>query len=98
MGTLTGDPVTDDDQIVRQFILANKQHLETQSKLKRVIDAAQVLGMRRREIKKLFEERGQGKLYNSYLRRNKFQPFTVSEGMEDASVLAFLGQGPLPAK
>ena len=51
---------------------------------KKVVDAAQVLGMRRREIKKLFEERGQGKLYNSYLRRNKFQPFTVSEGMEDA--------------
>ena len=84
MGTLTGDPVTDDDQIVKQFILANKQHLETMSKIKRVVDAAQVLGMRRREIKKLFEERGQGKLYNSYLRRNKFQPFTVSEGMEDA--------------
>ena len=69
MGTLTGDPVTDDDLIVRQFILANKQHLETQSKLKRVIDAAQVLGMRRRDLKKQFEKRNIPALYNKYLRR-----------------------------
>ena len=83
-GTLTGDPVTDDDKIVRQFILANKQHLETMSKIKRVVDAAQVLGMRRKEIKKIFEDRGLGALYNKYLRRDKFQSFTVTEGMEDA--------------
>jgi hypothetical protein len=84
MGTLTGDPITDDDLIVRQFILANKQHLETMSKLKRVVDSAQVLGMRRRELKKQFAKRGLETLYNKYLRRNKFQPFTVSEGMENA--------------
>jgi hypothetical protein len=84
MGTLTGDPVTDEDKIVRQFILANKQHLETMSKIKRVVDAAQTLGMRRKEIKRLFEDRGLGSLYSKYLRRDKFQPFTISEGMEDA--------------
>jgi len=83
-GTMTGDPITDDDKIVRQFILANKQHLETMSKIKRIIDAAKVLGLRRKEIKRIFEDRGQGKLYQAYLRRNKFQPFTISENMEQS--------------
>ena len=83
-GTMTGDPVTDNDQIVRQFILANQQHLETMSKIKRIVDAAQVLGLRRKDIKRIFTDRGQGKLYNDYLRRNKFQPFTVSKNMEQA--------------
>ena len=71
-------------KIVRQFILANQQHLETMSKIKRIVDAAQVLGLRRKDIKRIFEDRGQGKLYNNYLRRNKFQSFTVSENMEQA--------------
>ena len=84
MGTLTGDPVTDQDKIVQQFILANKQHLETMSKIKRVVDAAKVLGMRRKDIEQLFEDRGLGTLYDDYLRKNKFQPFTISKGMEEA--------------
>ena len=32
----------------------------------------------------MFEDRGRGALYSKYLRRDKFQPFTISEGMEDA--------------
>ena len=84
MGTLTGDPVTDNDKIVRQFILANQQHLETMSKIKRVVDAAQVLGMRDKEIRQQFEDRGLGSLYKQYLRKNKFQPFNITEGMEKA--------------
>jgi len=83
-GTLTGDPVKDNDKIVEQFIKANMQHLETMSKIKRTVDAAKVLGMRDREIRELFEERGQGTLYKKYLRRNKFQPFNITEGMKDA--------------
>jgi len=83
-GTLTGDPVKDNDRIVEQFIKANMQHLETMSKIKRTVDAAKVLGMRDREIRELFEERGQETLYKKYLRRNKFQPFSITEGMKDA--------------
>ena len=83
-GTLTGDVVTDNDKIVRQYILANKQHLETMSKIKRVVDAAQVLGMRDKEIRNLFKDRDQESLYKKYLRRNKFQPFSITEGMEQA--------------
>ncbi|SVC53630.1 uncharacterized protein METZ01_LOCUS306484, partial [marine metagenome] len=66
-GTLTGDPVKDNDRIVEQFIKANMQHLETMSKIKRTVDAAKVLGMRDREIRELFEERGQETLYKKYL-------------------------------
>jgi hypothetical protein len=83
-GTLTGDPVKDNDRIVEQFIKANMQHLETMSKIKRTVDAAKVLGMRDREIRELFEEREQGTLYKKYLRRNKFQPFGITDGMKDA--------------
>ena len=83
-GTLTGDPVTDNDKIVQQFILANQQHLETMSKIKRVVDAAKVLGMRDKEIKQQFEDRGLGTLYDKYLKKNKFQAFEITEGMEEA--------------
>lgn len=83
-GTLTGDPVTDNDKIVEQFIKANEQHLETMNKIKRTVDAAKVLGMRDREIKQIFEDRNQGKLYKKYLNRNKFQPFNISQGYIDA--------------
>ena len=77
-GTLTGDPVKDNDKIVEQFIKANMQHLETMSKIKRTVDAAKVLGMRDREIRELFDDRGRGTLYKKYLRRNKFQPFSIN--------------------
>ena len=84
MGTLTGDPVKDEDLIVKQFILANKQHLETMNKIKRTVDAAKTLGLRDKEIRQIFRDRGQGSLYNRYLRRNKFQPFTISDKMKKA--------------
>ena len=83
-GTLSGDPVKDDDKIVEQFIKANMQHLETMSKIKRTVDAAKVLGMRNKEIKELFEERNQGTLYKKYLNRNKFQAFEITQGYIDA--------------
>jgi len=83
-GTLTGDPVKDNDKIVEQFIKANMQHLETMNKIKRTVDAAKVLGMRDREIREMFKDRGQEKLYTKYLRRNKFQPFSLSAGYVQA--------------
>jgi len=36
--------------------------------------------MRDREIREMFKDRGQEKLYTKYLRRNKFQPFGLSAG------------------
>ena len=44
--TRSGDPVKDDNIIIRQFIKANKQRYETYSKMRRLYDAVKVLGMR----------------------------------------------------
>ena len=39
-GTLTGDPIKDDNKIIQQFIFANKQRLETFEVMRRQYDAA----------------------------------------------------------
>ena len=82
-GTLTGDPVKDDNQIIRQFIFANKQRLETFEVMRRQYDAAKLLGMKEKEIKQIFENRQMMPLYKA-IKRNKFNPFGVSDGMKDA--------------
>ena len=79
-GTLTGDPVTDEDLIVKQFIKANEQRLEAFNKMRRIYDSVKVLGMRDKEIAKEFGERGAGGLY-TFIRKNKFKPFTISNNM-----------------
>ena len=82
-GTLTGDPVKDNDKIVEQFIFANNRRLETYNKMRRTYDAARVLGMRDKEIRQLFKDRGAESLYQD-IRRNRFKPFDVSDNMEEA--------------
>ena len=82
-GTLTGDPVEDDNKIIKQFIFANKQRLETFEKMRRQYDAARTLGYSNRKIKEIFEARGMEPLYK-YIIQNRFKPFGITEGMEDA--------------
>jgi len=82
-GTLTGDPVEDDNKIIKQFIFANKQRLETFNKMRRQYDAARTLGYNKKQIKKIFEARGMEPLYK-YITQNKFKPFSITEGMEEA--------------
>jgi hypothetical protein len=82
-GTLTGDPVKDDNLIIKQFIFANKQRLETFEVMRRQYDAAKLLGMKEKEIKQIFDDRGMMPLYKA-IKRNKFNPFGVSDGMKDA--------------
>ena len=82
-GTLTGDPVTDDNKIIKQFIFANKQRLETFNTMKRQYDAARTLGYSNRQIKEIFEARGVEPLYK-YIIQNRFKPFGLTEGMEKA--------------
>ena len=53
-GTLTGDPVKDDNLIIQQFIFANKQRLETFEVMRRQYDAAKLLGMKEKEIKQIW--------------------------------------------
>ena len=82
-GTLTGDPIKDDNKIIRQFIFANQQRLETFEIMRRRYDAAKILGMRESEIKQIFKDRGMEPLYKA-IRKNKFNPFGVTDGMKDA--------------
>ena len=83
-GTLYGgDGVNDSNEIIKQFIFANNQRLETFNKMRRVYDAAKVLGMRNREIKELFEKRGEGPLFES-IKKNKFVPFSITDGYKQA--------------
>jgi hypothetical protein len=56
-GTLTGDPVTDENKILRQYIFANEQRLETFNKMRRIYDAAKFLKVPDKVIKEIFERR-----------------------------------------
>jgi len=82
-GTLTGDPVKDDNKIIRQFIFANQQRLETYEVMRRQYDAAKVLGMKEKDIKEIFKARGNEALYKM-IKTNKFKPFGITDGMKDA--------------
>jgi len=82
-GTLTGDPIKDDNKIIQQFIFANKQRLETFEVMRRQYDAAKLLGMKEKEIKQIFDDRNMMPLYKA-VKRNKFNPFGVTDGMKDA--------------
>jgi len=82
-GTLTGDPVRDDNKIIKQFIFANQQRLETYEVMRRQYDAAKVLGMKEKDIKEIFVARGNKPLYKM-IKANKFKPFGISDGMKDA--------------
>ena len=81
--TLTGDPVTDENKIIRQYIFANEQRLETFEKMRRIYDAARTLRVSKKVIKEIFESRNRGDIYEMII-KNKFKPLSVSEGMEDA--------------
>jgi hypothetical protein len=82
-GTLYGDRVNDTNQVIQQYIFANQQRLETFNKMRRQYDAAMVLGMTDREIRKLFDRRGELPLYKA-VKNNKFKPFDISDSYIDA--------------
>jgi hypothetical protein len=79
-GSLTGDPVKDEQLIVKQFIFANERRLETFNSMRRFYDALKLLGMRDKEIKKEFDDRGMKDLYKK-IRTNRFKPFEISDRM-----------------
>jgi len=82
-GTLTGDPIKDDNKIIQQFIFANKQRLETFEVMRRQYDAAKLLGMKEKEIRQIFDDRNMMPLYEA-IKKNRFRPFGISDGMKDA--------------
>jgi hypothetical protein len=78
-GTLTGDPVTDDNLIIQQFIKANMQRLETFNSMRRTYDSAKFLGMRTKDIEKIFAKRGRIRDLR-YIEDNDFKPFKITRG------------------
>ena len=82
-GTLTRDPVKDEDLIVKQFIFANQRKLASYNQMRKYYDAAMALNMSKSKIKDEFERRGQKELFKD-ISKNRFKPFTISEGMEQA--------------
>ena len=74
----TGDPVTDKNQIIRQYFEANKSFYEDMSKLRRVYDAVKVLGMRDPKIEEIFGARNEMPLYQN-IEDNNFFPILISE-------------------
>jgi len=78
-GTLTGDPVEDDNLIIQQFIKANMQRLETFNSMRRTYDAAKFLGMKEKDIEEIFKKRGRIREL-AFIRDNKFKPFTITKG------------------
>jgi len=79
-GTLSGDPVKDADRVVGQFIDANEKRLETFNKMRKIYLAAMELGMSKKKIREMFEERGAGPLFKA-ISKNRFRPFNISEKM-----------------
>ena len=79
-GTRTGDPVKDENKIIRQYILASKQRLETYDKMRRLYDAVKVLGMRDPKIAEIFIRRNSKPLYQ-FIENNRFEPFSVTKNV-----------------
>ena len=87
-GTRTGDPVKDENQIIRQYIKANKQRLETYDKMRRLYDAVKVLGMRDPKIAEIFIRRNSKPLYQ-FIENNRFEPFSVTKNViRDYTIMA----------
>jgi hypothetical protein len=76
--TRTGDPIEDKNKIIKQYIKANKQHLESYSKLRRIYDAVKLLGMRDPKIAEEFDDQKAMTTYG-FIENNAFKPFSVSK-------------------
>ena len=82
-GYISAEVAEDENKIIKQFIFANKQRLETFETMRRKYDAAKFMGMSDKEIRQIFKDRNMEPLFK-LIRKNKFKPFGVTEGMEDA--------------
>ena len=82
-GSLTGDPVKDEDLIVKQFIFANQQKLKNYNQMRKYYDAARMLGVSSKKIEAEFKRRGYKALYDD-IKKNKFKPFEITDRMVEA--------------
>jgi hypothetical protein len=91
-GVFTGDPLDDENKIIRQYIFANKQRLDTFNKMRRTYDAVKVLGLRDKKISENFKDRKALDLY-SFIENNKFKPFGISKDVVQSYELDAKKQG-----
>ena len=63
--------------------MQTNKDLETFEVMRRQYDAAKLLGMKEKEIKQIFDDRGMMP-YKAIKQINKFNPFGVTDGMKDA--------------
>jgi hypothetical protein len=70
------------NDIIQRYIVANAQRYKAFSELRRKINAAQVLDLNRKSINDLFERRQEKKNYKRIL-KNRFEPFTITENIEE---------------
>jgi len=82
-GLFTGDPITDKNKILRQYIHANNKRLETMDKLRRKVMASLILGETRQDVYKLFKDRNQGDLFKAIM-KGEFEPFGIAKGIQES--------------
>jgi hypothetical protein len=82
---LKGRPL-ERDEIIKRYILANERRFRVFQNLQRKMNAADILGANKKDMRDLFDRRQEPKNYNA-ISRNKFIPFGITEETEEAAKL-----------
>ena len=82
---LKGRPL-ERDEIIKRYILANERRFRVFQNLQRKMNAADILGASKKDMRDLFDRRQEPKNYNA-ISRNKFIPFGITEKTEEAAKL-----------
>ena len=78
---LRGGPVSA-EEVVDAYINANKALYETNRNLYKDIGAARILGVSSDSLESIMDERGLGKVYESF-ENQEFRPYKVSKAVEE---------------
>ena len=76
-----GGPVTQND-IIRQYIKANRARYEAMSELKRVVDAANILKYDEDKLIEAFDKKNLGKIYG-LIEESIYEPLKISKGFQE---------------
>ena len=81
-GVLSGERKTP-REVVERFFTANKTLFETQRNMKQVLNAAETLGLKDKDLKDVFDRRNISKKTLKRLLRGKFNAFEITDGIEE---------------
>lgn len=81
-GVLSGERKTP-KEVVERFFIANKTLFETQRNMKQVLNAAETLGLKDKDLKDVFDRRNISKKTLKRLLRGKFNAFEITDGIEE---------------